>query len=134
MSADCLWNHLACPPGGTDLASEMATNMNQHVTIVERQLDAYNTHDLEALVDTYAVDVRIHRRDGSQITGRETLRDGYADQFSEGRCRAEIINRMAEDDRVIDHETAHGLADDPIRVLVAYRVRARLVDRVQVIG
>lgn len=134
MSADFLWNHLVCSPGGTDVASEMVTNMNEHVTIVEGQRDADNTHGLEAFVNTCAVDARIHRRDGSQITGREALRDAYVDQFSEGRCRAEIINRMEEGDWVIDHETAHGLADEPVRVLVAYRVRAGLVDRVHFFG
>lgn len=74
----------------------MVTNMNEHVTIVERQRDADNTHGLEAFVNTYAVDPRIHRRDGSQITGREALRDAYVDQFSDGRCRAEIINRTGK--------------------------------------
>lgn len=109
-------------------------NMNEPSTIVERQLDAYNTHDLEAFVNTYAADVRIDRRDGSQIIGREALRDAYADQFSAGRCRAEIAARMAEGDWVIDHEMAHGLADEPIRVLVAYRVRGGLIDRVHFFG
>ncbi|MCN0152753.1 nuclear transport factor 2 family protein [Salinispora arenicola] len=112
----------------------MVTNMNEHVTIVEGQRDADNTHGLEAFVNTCAVDARIHRRDGSQITGREALRDAYVDQFSEGRCRAAIINRMEEGDWVIDHETAHGLADEPVRVLVAYRVRAGLIDRVHFFG
>ncbi len=35
---------------------------------------------------------------------------------------------------MIDHETAHGLADEPVRVLVAYRVRAGLIDRVHFFG
>ncbi|MDM4722387.1 nuclear transport factor 2 family protein [Micromonospora sp. WMMA1363] len=104
--------------------------MNKPVAVVERQLDAYNSHDLQAFVNTYAVDVRIDRRDGSRITGREALRDAYADQFSAGRCRAEIIARMTEGDWVIDHEVAHGLADEPIRVLVAYRVHDGLINRV----
>lgn len=39
-----------------------------------------------------------------------------------------------EGDWVIDHETAHGLADEPVRVLVAYRVRAGLIDRVHFFG
>ncbi|WP_188275061.1 hypothetical protein [Streptomyces sp. CBMA152] len=35
-----------------------------------------------------------------------------------------------EGDRAVDHEVAHGLADEPIRVLVAHRARDRLSDRV----
>lgn len=41
---------------------------------------------------------------------------------------------MAERDWMIDHEMAHGLADEPIRVLAAYRVRAGRIDRVHLFG
>ncbi|MET9400434.1 nuclear transport factor 2 family protein [Kitasatospora sp. NPDC002965] len=98
--------------------------------VVEQQLAAYNNHDIDAFVATYAEDVTVHRADGSRLQGRQALRDKYAGQFAEGRCRAEIVGRLVEGDRVVDHEIAHGLADGPVRVLVAYRVRGGLIDRV----
>ncbi|WP_412542849.1 nuclear transport factor 2 family protein [Longispora sp. K20-0274] len=104
--------------------------MTDPQTIVERQLAAYNSHDLDAFAATYAPDVHVNRRNGSQILGRDALRERYADQFARGRCRAEIVGRLAEGDWVVDHEVAHGIADDPVRVLVAYRVRDGLIDRV----
>ncbi|GAA1235095.1 nuclear transport factor 2 family protein [Kitasatospora nipponensis] len=104
--------------------------MTEPRDVVERQLAAYNSHDIDAFVATYAVDVTIRRAGGEQLHGRQALRDRYAGQFAEGRCRAEIVGRLSEGDWVVDHEVAHGLADEPVRVLVAYRVREGLIDRV----
>ncbi|MYQ86796.1 DUF4440 domain-containing protein [Streptomyces sp. SID4936] len=103
-------------------------------TIVERQLAAYNSHDLEAFAATYASDVCINRRGGDRLLGRDAVREAYADMFAKGRCRAEIVGRLTEGDWVVDHEIAHGIADDPLRVLVAYRVRDGLIDHVDFLG
>ncbi|WP_368862072.1 nuclear transport factor 2 family protein [Catenulispora pinistramenti] len=112
----------------------MIMDMTDPREAVEQQLAAYNSHDLDAFAATYAEDVVVNRRDGSRLQGRPALRDQYAGQFAEGRCRAEILARISEGDWVVDHELAHGLADDPIRVLVAYRVRDGLIDRVDFLG
>ncbi|GAA1993692.1 nuclear transport factor 2 family protein [Kitasatospora viridis] len=103
-------------------------------SVVERQLAAYNSHDLDAFAATYAADVVINRRSGSQLLGREALREAYAGMFAEGRCRAEISGRLTEGDWVVDHEVAHGITAEPLRVLVAYRVRGGLIDRVDFLG
>ncbi|MFC5668200.1 nuclear transport factor 2 family protein [Kitasatospora misakiensis] len=108
--------------------------MTEPREVVERQLAAYNSHDIDAFVATYAEDVTVQRADGSLLQGRRALRDRYAGQFAEGRCRAEIVGRLTEGDWVVDHEIAHGLADEPVRVLVAYRVRDGLIDRVDFLG
>lgn len=102
--------------------------------VVERQLTAYNRHDIDAFTATYAQDVVVRRRDGSRLEGRHALRDAYTPQFTQGRCRAEILGRLVEGAWVVDHELAHGLADEPVRVLVAYRVREGLIDRVDFLG
>ncbi|MFD4942625.1 nuclear transport factor 2 family protein [Streptomyces sp. NPDC058239] len=103
-------------------------------TVVERQLAAYNSHDLEAFAATYAPDVCINRRGGDRLLGRDAVREAYADMFAKGRCRAEIVGRLTEGDWVVDHEIAHGITDDPLRVLVAYRVRDGLIDHVDFLG
>lgn len=108
--------------------------MTEPRDVVEQQLAAYNSHDIDAFVATYAEDVTVKRADGSRLEGRTALRDRYAGQFAKGRCRAEIVGRLTEGDWVVDHEVAHGLADEPIRVLVAYRVRDGLIDRVDFLG
>ncbi|MDQ0791548.1 nuclear transport factor 2 family protein [Streptomyces sp. B1I3] len=57
----------------------------------ERQLTAYNQHDIDAFAATYVEDVVVHRRDGSRLEGRESLREAYAALFAKGRCRAAIL-------------------------------------------
>ncbi len=103
-------------------------------TVVEQQLTAYNSHDIDAFVATYAEDVLVNRRRSEPLQGRQALRDAYTAQFAAGRCRAEILGRLTEGDWVVDHELAHGVADEPVRVLVAYRVREGLIDRVDFLG
>ncbi|CAM5477758.1 steroid Delta-isomerase [Streptomyces spiroverticillatus] len=108
--------------------------MNAPSAVVDRQLAAYNSHDIDAFTATYAEEVVIHRRDGSELRGRQELREAYTAVFAEGRCRAEISGRLTEGDWVVDHEIAHGLRDEPVRVLVVYRVREGLIDRVEFHG
>jgi len=108
--------------------------MSDPRAVVEQQLAAYNSHDIDAFAATYAEDVVVQRRDGSLLEGRRALRDHYTGPFAEGRCRAEILGRLSESDWVVDHELAHGVADEPIRTLVAYRVREGLIDRVDFLG
>ncbi|MFB6989339.1 SgcJ/EcaC family oxidoreductase [Streptomyces sp. NPDC056304] len=103
-------------------------------TIVDRQLAAYNSHDLEAFAATYAPDVCINRRSGDRLLGRDAVREEYTDMFAKGRCRAEIVGRVIEGEWVVDHEIAHGITNDPLRVLVAYRVRDGLIDHVDFLG
>ncbi|MFF7633180.1 nuclear transport factor 2 family protein [Kitasatospora sp. NPDC008050] len=104
--------------------------MTEPREVVEQQLTAYNNHDIDAFVATYAEDVTVNRANGSQLQGRPALRDTYAGLFAKGSCRAEIVGRLTEGDWVVDHEIARGITDEPLRVLVAYRVREGLIDRV----
>ncbi|MFF0793412.1 nuclear transport factor 2 family protein [Streptomyces spiralis] len=104
--------------------------MKHLVVAVDRQLHAYNAHDLEAFTAAYAPDVLVEGPGDNRLRGRHALRAAYARQFQEARCRAEVLARLTEGDWVVDHELAHGLADAPLRMLVAYRVRDGLIDRV----
>jgi len=98
--------------------------------VVERQLAAYNAHDLEAFLATYAEDVQLERG-GEVFVGLEAMRARYGPIFAAGRCRAEISGRMRQGEWIVDHETAYGLGPEPVRVLVAYRVRGGVIDRVR---
>ncbi|MFE5549843.1 nuclear transport factor 2 family protein [Streptomyces sp. NPDC056534] len=104
------------------------------IDVVERQLTAYNDHDLDGFADAYAEDVRITYPDGNMLEGRQAVRQAYAGLFTEGRCHAETTGRLTEGDWVVDHETAHGISPGPLRVLVAYRVRDGHIDRAVFLG
>jgi acetyl esterase/lipase len=101
------------------------------VEVVSRQLEAYNRHDLEQFLATYAPNAVMHSRDGSTLTGRRALREVYGPRLAAGKCRAEIVNRIAEGGWVVDHEIAHGIEPEPIRVLAAYRVVDGLIAEVR---
>lgn len=109
----------------------MNPSPTEAATVVDRQLAAYNAHDLDAFLATYAADVEVEGRDGGTTTGLSAVAARYGDLFAQGRCRAEISARVCEGAWVVDRETAHGLGDEPITVLVAYRVRNGLIDRVR---
>ena len=98
--------------------------------VVQRQVEAYNAHDLEAFLATFAEDVQLERHD-AVTEGIEAMRARYGPIFAAGRCRAEIVARMRQGDWVVDHEIAYGLGPEPVRVLAAYRVRGGVIDRVR---
>lgn len=101
------------------------------VEVVSRQLEAYNRHDLEQFLATYAPNAVMSGRTGAPIRGRRALREVYGPRLAAGKCRAEIVNRIAEGDWVVDHEIAHGIEPEPIRILAAYRVVDGLIAEVR---
>ena len=64
--------------------------------IVQAQLDAYNAHDVPALLATGSAQI------GPRFTAR----------FAASRPRAQLLNRIACGQLVIDHEVVHGETDD----------------------
>jgi dienelactone hydrolase len=101
------------------------------VEVVSRQLEAYNRHDIEAFLATFAPNVKMYNRDGTMMSGRRALRETYGPRLAARRCRAEIVNRIAEGSWVVDQEIAHGIEPQPIRVLAAYRVFEGLIAEVR---
>lgn len=102
------------------------------VEIVERQLAAYNARDLEAFVATYRPDVRIYRPPAAEpaIEGHERMREVYRKRFASPGLRAEIVNRIALGDKVIDHERVHGIGAEPLEAVAVYEVREGLIGTV----
>lgn len=104
------------------------------VEIVQRQLDAYNAHDLDAFCACFADDVRTWRMpDASSpaLEGKAALRAFYAEQrFAIPSLHADLIARIALGDKVIDHERVHGLHPQPSEVAAIYRVADGLIAEV----
>lgn len=94
--------------------------------LVQRQLDAYNAHDLDGFVDCFGDDVRLFRMptDRPDTVGKPALRAFYAEhRFSIPTLRAELLSRIASGDKVVDHERIHGLGDAPVEMIAVYQVR-----------
>jgi hypothetical protein len=74
-------------------------------TIVQRQLDAYNARDIDALLATYAPDARQFEHPGKLLaTGAAEMRERMAARFAEPNLHARLLRRVVMGNIVIDHE------------------------------
>jgi hypothetical protein len=74
-------------------------------TVVQRQLDAYNERDVEALLATYAEDARQFEHPGKlAASGHAQIRERMAVRFQEPNLHARLIQRVVMGHVVIDHE------------------------------
>lgn len=103
------------------------------VAVVQRQLEAYNDHDLARFAACYASNVELFRPPSGEpfISGRAALAEHYGDhRFNRPGLHAELLGRLAVGNKVFDHERIVGLADQPVEALVAFEVQAGLIRRV----
>ena len=101
--------------------------------IVQRQVDAYNARDLDRFLSCYAETIAVYRMPSSEasISGKSQLAEFYSTQrFNLPRLRAEIVNRMALGNKVIDHERVWGIRPAPIEIAAVYEVVGELIARV----
>ena len=74
-------------------------------TIVQRQLDAYNARDVDALLATYAPDARQFAHPATLLaSGAADMRERMAQRFAEPNLHARLLQRVVMGNIVIDHE------------------------------
>jgi uncharacterized protein (TIGR02246 family) len=97
--------------------------------IVERQVEAYNAHDLDGFCACYSDDVVVVDGDGNEmLSGMEGFRERYRQQFA-GDATGEVVGRVSAGSWVVDHEIARP-GGQTLEGLVAYRVHGDSIDRV----
>ena len=75
------------------------------LAVVQRQLDAYNARDVDALVAIYADDARLYEHPDKLVAqGAAALRARFSQRFTEPNLHAALLNRIVSGNRVIDHE------------------------------
>ena len=107
--------------------------MNPAVSVVQRQLDAYNAQDLDAMLACYAPNCVIANLNGAVTeTSREALRVRYAKTFADfPENRARLVNRINVGDMVIDHEdVSRGPGKDHFEVIAIYTIKNGQIARV----
>ncbi|MDB5934393.1 MAG: steroid delta-isomerase protein [Massilia sp.] len=73
--------------------------------LIQRQLDAYNARDLDALLDTYAPDARQYEHPATLLaTGTAEMRERMAPRMQEPNLHARLLQRVVMGNIVIDHE------------------------------
>ena len=74
-------------------------------SVVQRQLDAYNARDLDALMATYAADARQFEHPAKPLaSGARELRERFAARFKEPNLHATLVKRLVMGHVVIDQE------------------------------
>jgi hypothetical protein len=80
-------------------------NQDSPSTIVQRQLDAYNAKDLDALVHTYAGDAEQYVLHGDLLArGRAELRKRFQTRLAEPDLHARLLSRIVMGNIVTDLE------------------------------
>lgn len=74
-------------------------------SVIQRQLDAYNARDVDALVATYADDALQFEYPSTLLSsGEAQLRERITARFREPNLHARLIRRIVMGHVVIDHE------------------------------
>jgi hypothetical protein len=97
--------------------------------VADRQLIAYNAHDLDAFCALFAADAELSDLLTGQVvaSGLDEIRQRYGERFAIGDLRCEVHTRMDLGEVAIDRETVFGLPDGPVDMIAVYEVRAGLI-------
>lgn len=81
------------------------TDPHHPSAVVQRQLDAYNARDVDALLATYAADAQQFEHPGKLLaSGAAQIRERLALRFQEPNLHARLLQRVVMGNIVIDHE------------------------------
>ncbi|WP_188316249.1 amidohydrolase family protein [Chitinophaga agrisoli] len=100
--------------------------------IVQRQVNAYNAHDLHAFLSFYADDATLYNFPDQQIAkGKETMRKMYGFLEKAPGLHVTVSNRIVRNNVIIDHEVLTTAADKTGRNAVAiYVVEGQRINKV----
>jgi len=102
------------------------TEHDQPSAIVQRQLDAYNARELDALLSIYAPDAQQFEHPGKlAASGSAQIRERMAIRFQEPNLHARLVQRVVMGNLVIDHEhVTRTFAEGPgsVDVVAIYEV------------
>lgn len=75
-------------------------------TTVQRQLNAYNAKDIDALMAVYASEAQQFEHPAKLLAdGAAQIRERFVARFKEPNLHAQLINRIVAGNVVIDHES-----------------------------
>jgi hypothetical protein len=73
--------------------------------VVQRQLDAYNARDINALLKIYVDDAQMFEHPSTLVArGSAALRERFSMRFQEPNLHATLLRRMVSGNMVVDHE------------------------------
>jgi len=107
-------------------------------TAVQRQLDAYNARDIDALLKSYADDAQMFEHPAKLVArGSTALRERFLVRFAEPNLHARLLNRVVMGNIVIDHErVTRTFPDGPgtVELVMIYEVLDQRIAKAWVIA
>lgn len=101
--------------------------------IIEKQVKAYNSRDIDTFSACHAEDVQLFRFDEPIpfATGRDQVYRIYKDIFERSpNLHSAVSNRMVMGDTVIDQETITGRNEnEQMEVIAIYKVKNKLISK-----
>jgi hypothetical protein len=112
---------------------------NDPAAVVQRQLDAFNARDLDALLATYAEDAEMFEHPSKLLaSGSAAFRERYMARFQEANLHATLLSRTVMGHIVLDHEEVSRTFPEgagKIRLMMIYEVqRGRIVKAWSIAG
>lgn len=109
--------------------------MSSVTDVIDQQVEAYLSRDLEGFLAHYASEIKITDFDGKWLMDLKAMREQYGVLFRDSpNLIARIANRIVVGDVVIDEEEIHNARhpDFPsdVHAAVAYHVSGDKIDRV----
>lgn len=99
--------------------------------VVNKRMQAYNAHDLDAFLNTYSADVAIYTYPATLLgQGLDHMRSLFAPLFEAGEVRVEIHHQIVSDSYVLNEETVH-YAEEDVRYVSIYEVRGGRITSVR---
>ncbi|MAA77666.1 MAG: steroid delta-isomerase [Deltaproteobacteria bacterium] len=90
--------------------------------LAQGQLDAYNAHDLDAFCSFFSDDIRVFDAHTGEVlfSGKKLFRERYTKTLSNSKLHCTLINRMVQENIVIDQESVVGLSEDVTHAIAIY--------------
>ena len=83
----------------------MTSSQTPAQAVIQRQLDAYNARDVDAIMATYADDAQQFEHPATLLaSGPAQIRERFVARFQEPNLHARLVHRIVAGNRVIDHE------------------------------
>ncbi|KAI8614017.1 steroid delta-isomerase domain protein [Chytriomyces sp. MP71] len=101
--------------------------------LAQRQLEAYNAHDIVAFAACYAPDIEVLSFPSNTprfAAGIEIFRERYGSMFASfPNVHARLVKRVVHGDKCIDEEEVTGRGE-PIKAIAMYWVKGGLIRKV----
>ncbi|HWO76256.1 MAG TPA: nuclear transport factor 2 family protein [Bacillus sp. (in: firmicutes)] len=104
------------------------------IQLAQKQLDAYNSQNLEEFLSVYSEDVEVLEfpTNKQMYKGIERMRERYEALFKNNpNQHAKLLTRMAKGNIVIDHEYVTGRTNEiEVTAIAMYEIKGNKIGRV----